>query len=127
MGRPRVSSRPPRKKQPLGVRPRAVKPLEHPSTLALAAQLRVAVLLADARRAHDEYREHMPRMAMVGGALVAVPGNPPAAREALQRAFDCRAEAEQLDPLGVTAVWATDSWTAIHYALLAYSAERLAE
>lgn len=83
----------------------------------------VAELLNRARLAHLEYRESLPRMASGNGHVVALPGDPIAAQDALDRAYALRAQAEALDQPGTDPAWVEDSETHPHYALLSYYAE----
>jgi hypothetical protein len=93
---------------------------------APAAPVDIAQLLRDARAAHEQYRAHTPRMAAIGGQLVPVAGDAPAAGAALRDALRLRTEAHVLDPHHLDPAWRTEPVSYDHDQLLAFYVAQLA-
>jgi hypothetical protein len=106
---------------------RARRPRVHESVLTPATPS-IAQLLADARTAHDQYRAHSPHMANVGATVLAMPGDPAIARDALDRAATLRKQAHDADPGYTDSAWGSDAHVAagIHTDLMTFYAEQLA-
>lgn len=71
--------------------------------------LTVAELLEQSRAAHAEYRGNLPRMAGVGGKVVAVDGDVVKAAAAVDLAATLRKRAHDLDPDLTDDAWTVDA------------------
>jgi hypothetical protein len=86
---------------------------------------RVATLLAQAREAHQRYRDALPQRRAADGAIT--PGDPVAARAALQTALDMRTAAIAEDPEQNDPAWQAEAASVYdHGALLTFYREQLA-
>lgn len=82
----------------------------------------VSELLTASRAAHAQYRANVAHRLAAG----VQPGNPVAARAALEQAATLRKQAEDADPQHVDAAWASDALISDHQQLLTWYAEQLA-